>query len=369
MPTITTIRLETCRFEREPALLLEHGGLCAHVFRYRSGVCAVKLTNAEGNLVVLPYQGQQIWSMDFAGRSLAMKSTFDEPQETRDFLSTYGAFLLHCGMRAMGNPGKADDHPVHGELPNAPFQDAWLRAGEDTEGAYLEIGGSYRHTLAFTCDYRVETAVRLYEQATTVRITVSLTNLRSEPLEYMYLAHLNFRPVDYGRLVYSAPNGEGQVGMRQPNPELISRNPAYGAFIDKVAKNPALIDVLDPTFPINPEIVLNYRYVADEEGWAHSMQVRPDGYADYVKHRPDELPQVVRWIARTGHEQALGLALPATATAEGYSAEKRKGNVRQLASHQSISFHYEAGLLSPEQTADMERRITSILNAEDAERL
>lgn len=361
MPTITTIRLEACRFEREPELLLEHGNLRVHVFRYRSGVCAVRLVNPEGNLVVLPYQGQQIWSMDFAGRPLAMESAFDEPQATRDFLSTYGAFLLHCGMLAMGNPGPADSHPVHGELPNAPFQEAWVRAGGDETGVYAEIGGAYRHTLAFTCDYRLETAVRLYEAATTVRVAVKLTNLRPEPLAYMYLAHLNFRPFDGGRLVYSAPNGAGQVGWRRPTAEQQLGDPEHCAFVDRIAQNPALLDTLDPAHPFNPEIVLDYRYKADEDGWAHSLQVRPDGYADYVAHRPDELDKVVRWIARTGPEQALGLALPATALAEGYAAEKSKGHLRSLESGRTVEFRYEAGLLPPEQAAAMERKIGTIL--------
>jgi hypothetical protein len=36
-------------------------------------------------------------------------------------------------------------------------------------------------------------------------------------------------------------------------------------------------------------------YLADEEGWAHSLQVHPDGSADYVRHRPTELDKSMRY--------------------------------------------------------------------------
>ena len=34
----------------------------------------------------------------------------------------------------------ADDHPVHGELPNAPYQKAHIGVGSDTRGDFLEVG-------------------------------------------------------------------------------------------------------------------------------------------------------------------------------------------------------------------------------------
>ena len=32
----------------------------------------------------------------------------------------YGAFFAHCGATSMGCTMEADDHAVHGELPNSP---------------------------------------------------------------------------------------------------------------------------------------------------------------------------------------------------------------------------------------------------------
>ena len=68
------------------------------------------MSNDRGELVMLPFQGQQIWSAKFDGRPLTMTSMFAEPRLTRSFLETYGAFFLHCGVTAMGGPSAQDTH-------------------------------------------------------------------------------------------------------------------------------------------------------------------------------------------------------------------------------------------------------------------
>ena len=50
-----------------------------------------------------------------------------------------GAFMLHCGALAMGCPGEGDDHQLHGELPNAPYQRAWLHGDEDIAMCVLGV--------------------------------------------------------------------------------------------------------------------------------------------------------------------------------------------------------------------------------------
>ena len=135
----TILHLTPAFFSERERVLVEHGPLTASTFRYDSGVCALRLKNDLGELVMLPFQGQQIWSAVFGGRDLTMKSMFTEPSPTRTYLENYGGFLLHCGVTAMGVPAGADTHPLHGELPNAPYQQASLSAGEDARGAYLAL--------------------------------------------------------------------------------------------------------------------------------------------------------------------------------------------------------------------------------------
>lgn len=361
MPHPTTIQLDSCRFTPAETLLIEHGKLKASLFRYPSGVDAVRLTNSRGQLVMLPYQGQQIWSMHMDGRNLGMQSIFDQPHPTQNFGATYGAFFLHCGLSGMGHPGPGDTHPLHGELPNAPFQKAWIACGRDDHGDYLELAGDYRHSRAFACDYTASSAVRLYDNAATVPITLTITNHRASPLEYLYLAHINFNPVDHARLVYSAP---GRGVQLMPDFEHSPQSPQYVAFIEKVRANPSLLDTLDPSHQLNPEVVLYYfDYKADRDGWAHSLHIEPTGHGGYVKHRPDELDKVIRWIVRTPNENAIGVALPATATPEGYTREKARGNIRTLVGGATTAIHLEAGLLTPEQTAAMEVHIAEVLKA------
>ena len=143
---------------------------------------------------MLPFQGQQIWSAAFGGRNLTMKSMFSEPSATRTYLENYGGFLLHCGATRMGVPAAGDDHPLHGELPNAPYQHAWLTVGEDARGAYIDLSGEYEHIVAFNLHYVARPQVRLYAGSSVFPISITITNLKKTPMDLMYLAHINLPP-------------------------------------------------------------------------------------------------------------------------------------------------------------------------------
>ena len=118
------------------------------------------------------------------------------------FLETFGGFLQHCGVLGVGGPSPKDTHPLHGELPNAPYERAYLVLGEDERGAYIGLGGGYRHTVAFSASYLAEPLAKLYAGETLFDVEMTVTNLKASPMELMYLMHVNFKPVDYGRLVY-----------------------------------------------------------------------------------------------------------------------------------------------------------------------
>lgn len=359
--TETLIHLNSADFTEKEKPLVGHGPLRASVFRYDSGVAAVRIANEFGELVLLPFQGQQIWSAAFGGRNLTMKSMFTEPRPTRNYLETYGGFLLHCGVTAMGVPGQNDTHPLHGELPNAPYQRAWLVAGEDERGSYLALSGEYEHIIAFNAHYMARPEVRLYAPATLFSAIIAIENLRPQPMELMYMAHINFRPVDHGRLVYSAPCVPGKVRPRTDIPSHMKFPDGYAEFLQQLVQHPELHNVLEPGLPFNPEVVLFLDYQADAQGWAHSMQVHPDGSADYVAHRPDQLSKGVRWISRPGDQDALGIVLPSTAEPEGYHAEKAKGNIRTLDANQSVTFEVVTGYLAPDEVAPVAQRIEEIL--------
>src|SRR5690606_12334717 len=126
-----------------------------------TGVCGLRLRNERGELVLLPFQGQQIWSARFDGRDLTMKSRFEEPRPTQNYLETYGGFLLHCAATAIGVPTGEDTDALHGELPNAPYHRAHLVLGEGEQGPSIGLGGEYQYTVAFAHNYVARPLVTL----------------------------------------------------------------------------------------------------------------------------------------------------------------------------------------------------------------
>lgn len=353
----TIIHIAPSFFTEKEKTLLEHGSLWVSAFRFDSGVCGLRLKNERGQLIMLPFQGQQIWSAEFGGRNLTMKSMFDQPRPTRVYLETYGGFLIHCGATAMGAPSKDDTHPLHGELPNAPYQQAYLVVGQDEKGAYIGLGGQYRHIVAFNHNYVAEPLVKLYAGASLFEATMTITNLKRSEMELMYLAHVNFRPVDNGRLVYSAPCTPEHVRVRKNIPSHIRTLPGYVEFIEELSRHPEKHNLLAPGLLFDPEVVFYIDYLTDADGWAYSMQVHPDGRADYIRHRPAQLDKGIRWISRTADQDALGLMLPATAEPEGYTAEKDKGNIKVLPAGGRFRCELEISALTPDEAERMEEQI------------
>jgi hypothetical protein len=148
-----------------------------------------------------------------------MKSMFPEPVATDDYLATYGALFIHCGVTAMGNPGPTDTHPLHGELPNARYQQAALIAGTDADGPFMALSGLYRHTVAFKHNYTAEPILKLHANSSRIQLELTVRNLKRTPMELMYLAHINFRPVDYGVLVDTTSRSPDRIRIRPAAPD------------------------------------------------------------------------------------------------------------------------------------------------------
>ncbi|MBX6321012.1 MAG: DUF4432 family protein [Rhodospirillaceae bacterium] len=362
VPDPAVVHLRPAQFGEAETVLATCGGLTASTFRYPSGVAALRIENRDGHIVVLPFQGQQIWDAVFRGRRLTMGSMFEEPLPTRNYLATYGAFFLHCGATAMGNPGPEDRHPLHGELPNAPYRRVWLAVGRDGDGPFMEVGGAYRHVVAFTHGYEAQPRVKLGAAGGRVRLTMCIDNLRRAPMELMYLAHINFRPVDGARLIDTVPDDPRHMRVRTSVPAGLALSPAHRRLLEAVGADPALHRAIEPGRAIDPELVLALDCRADAAGWAHAMQLHPDGSADFVSHRPDELGCAVRWISRTGDEEALGLMLPATAEADGYTAEKAKGNLRVLPPLGRFTCTVAFGALDADEAAALRQRIETVMD-------
>lgn len=356
----TTIHLQPSFFSEREKTLAEFGTLRATSFLYPSGVHAIRLTNELGEMIVLPFHGQQIWKLAFFGRDLTMKSLFPEPRDTRAYLENYGAFLIHCGATAMGVPAAGDAHPLHGELTHAPYQTAELVIGRDERGDYLGVTGSYDHAIAFGSHYVARPTVKLYRNSSRVPVNLEITNLNNTRMELMYMAHANFRPVDDARLEYSARVSPETVRIRTSIPSHVNPTPEYLAFLNDLSRNPSQHHVLRPGLAFDSEVVFYIDYLADQRGWAHAMQILPDGSADFISHKPAQLRKGVRWISRTPNQDCFGLNLPATAEPEGYTAEKAKGNVMLLEPHATWRMDLEVGALEKNDAQNMSADIAAI---------
>ena len=360
-PSEIFIHLSPSFFSESEKVLAECGELSASAFLFKSGVAGLRMKNALGEIVMLPFQGQQVWSAAFYGRNLTMKSMFTQPYPTRVFLDTYGGFLQHCGATAMGGPSKEDTHPLHGELPNAPYQKAYLLIGQDERGEYLGLGGQFQYTVAFSHNYLAEPLLKLYRDSSLLRVTMTITNLKHSEMELMYLTHINFRPVDNGQMVYSAKLDPQHVRVRTSIPSHIRPKAGYKEFIAELKDHPERHHVFTPGLMFDPEVVFFIDYLADAEGWAHTMQIHPSGEADYVRHRPSQLDKGVRWICRTADQDALGMIEPATAEPEGYLAEKAKGNIKVIPPGGIWRCEVEIGALRPEEVKRVEERVRKLV--------
>lgn len=339
------IHLKKDFFSEKEFVLLENKSMRATCFRYSTGVEAVKVENSKGYFIILPFQGQQIWRAGFLGHELTMKTMFDEPVLTLDFMETYGGFLLHCGINSMGAPD--DSHPQHGEAPNAVYQKAYIECGED----YIAVGGSFDYDVSFTRNYTLSPECRLYEDDTVLKLHVQLENRRTDPMEYMYLCHINFRPINEAQLMYSADYDREHIKVHKIIGDDVPEAQAMELreYMEQLEAVPAKHHKIGAPGQIyNPEICFTVMYKGDEQGRGYTLQKTEDG-ACYVSHPVDVLPYVIRWMSRTGDEDACGIALPATAEHLGYQYAKRNGQIKILEGGQSISFDIEAGWLESER--------------------
>jgi hypothetical protein len=352
------IDLRAVSFGEKERPLAEGGGFALSTFRYESGIAALRVKNRRGEIIVLPFKGHQIWRAIFDGRDLTMKSMFEEPVPDVPYLETYGAFFIHCGATVIGPPGPTDRHGLHGELPNAPYQNGWVEIDE-AKGT-CAISGTYQYTVAFSTNYLATSTYVMGADSTLIDASLEVANLKKTPMDLMYLAHANFRPVDHGELIYSAPYTAEAVRVRTSIPPHISPKPGYPEFLNELARNPKLHHVLKPELAFDPEVAMMIDMRAGKDGFAHALLKRPDGTSDYMRYRPDQCSQCVRWICRTPDQDAIGMAFPSTSGVEGLAAEKKAGRYVTVEGGRSWRVDMRLGALSKDETAAVVKEIERI---------
>jgi len=343
------IELKKHYFTTSENNLISYGKLSASLFTYSTGVEGIRISNAVGNVELLPFKGQQIWRAFFHGRELSMKTAFQSPPATTNFLQSFGAFMVHCGASRIGGPEPGESFPIHGHLPNATYEKVYLIGGSDSKGNYLALSGEYRFIEFFGNQYLAHPEVKIYENSGLMDIRMAITNLAQTDFELMYLCHINFRPINGAQLHYTAPYDAKHVRVRTSVPSHIKPPTGYAEFLDSLAQNPSLHHTIRETDSYDPEAVFYIQYSPDANGFCHTLQVHASGEADYVCHHHQNLPCALRWISRTPNHDAIALVEPSTCEADGYANEKEKGNIRIVKPGETYTMQISAGALNVDE--------------------
>lgn len=261
----------------------------------------------------------------------------------------------------MGCPTEADNHPLHGELPYAPYDKAWLYSGENKRGAYIAVSGSYLYNRGFGPCYSSVPYVKVYSGSSLLEISVTIENLANDSMELMYQAHLNWSPIDYGRIVQSYGWTPEDMELRMSVPRHFEVAPEYRSFQEKLKKDPGLTQVLRPEDAYCPEVCFYmHNPKTDSDGQVHIMQVHPDGCADLLLYKPSECEYGIRWISKTPNQNGLGLSFPSTCYPEGYTVEKNASRVKILCPGGKFSCTLTAGALTPAEATREEEIIKTL---------
>jgi hypothetical protein len=354
----TTIALERSYFVAREREVLRHGELSATLFRYDTGVEAIRLANGRGSVTVLPFLGQMIWRANFDGVELAMQSMFDQPRPATIIVETYGCLAYHAGLLRNGVPTAEDDHLLHGEMPCMPMDAAGLACGTDAAGDYLAVTGLRDYAMGFGAHYEASPRVVLRAGATQFDVVMEARNLSAAPMDLMYICHANFAFSDDARIVQPVPFDPAHVVTRTAIPGHVRPTEDYRALLGTLAENPARMERLSEPARYDPEQVFYIEGLQPgQDGLVRFMLARPEGDGFLVAYDPVTMPHCIRWILHNSDQRTAAFAMPGTCEPEGFSAEKRKGHVRSLAGGQRVVFTTRLGYLNPDDAAAEAARI------------
>ena len=358
---MTKVHLQRALFGEKERVFLESDGIEVSLFRYDTGIEAVRLANRRGYVIVLPYLGQMLWDASFEGVRLGMSHKYPAPRPAKTILDTYGCLAFHSGLLRNGCPGPQDDHILHGEFACATLDSAALELGADAQGAFVRLTGTYEYIAGFGPHYMARPSVTLRADGTLLDIGMAVENRGGRAMDLMYMCHINLAFVEDGHIVQAAPYTPANVVARTAIPGHVQATPQYRALIDELARNPGRLEYLDASLTYDPEQVFYLHNLRrDAAGQTHVMMRRPEGDGFVVSFSPDEFPFPARWLLRNADQSVAAIALPATCHPEGYLAEQRAGHVRSLPSGATANFRVRTGYLDSAAAATLDATIRSL---------
>lgn len=337
---ISKIFLDKSFFSDNPKKIIENANFTVTLFKYASGIEAVRLANSRGYVVVLPYMGQMIWDLQFDNIDLKMKNMFTQPKPAQCVVDTYGCFAFHSGLLANGCPSQNDSHSLHGEMPCATMDQAWLEISDKN----IAISGSVEYVQGFGHHYQAVPLVRLGANETQIDISMSVKNLATVPMPLQYMCHMNYAYVANGEIKSNLP--DNAFALRESIPAHVQPTPKWLAFNDNIKAmqqaGKSLVKLDNPEM-YDPEIVFMADEI-DQYGDKATFEITsPEGYTFSTEFSTKDFPSATRWLLYNGDQQVAAFVLPGTCRPEGFLAAKQAGTLIMLEPGEKRNFNVRTG--------------------------
>ncbi|MCK3654627.1 DUF4432 domain-containing protein [Pasteurellaceae bacterium Macca] len=331
------VYLYPSQFSEKERLIFQNDQFSVTSFLYPSGIEGVKLTNSQGHLIVLPFYGQIIWEAHFKGHNLTMKNMFKEPKIGSSIIDTYGCFAFHSGLIRNGCPSPADDHPLHGEMPCARMDKAWLIVDENSIG----IGGEVEYVKGFGDHYLAQPEVILPADSSLFDIKMKVTNLANVDMPLQYMCHINYCYEHNATFSQNIP--DEAIQLRESIPAHVKPTPEWLAFNEQL-KQQGTISRLDQPEMYNPEIVFFMDNLSQHQKELSFRMHSPKGHCYVTTFSSEEFNFATRWILYNADQQVSAFVLPATCRPEGYLAAEKAGTLIYLKPNETRSFSVTTGV-------------------------
>ncbi|MBY5948405.1 aldose 1-epimerase family protein [Photobacterium rosenbergii] len=333
-----TIPLSKAQFGQQEQILIHSEHFKISGFKYNSGIEALKIENTKGYLTILPYMGQMIWDAKFLGENLCMENMLSEPKQSNEIVATYGCFAFHSGLIRNGCPSPEDDHPLHGEMPCAKMDKAWLEVDEHR----ITIKGEYEYVMGFGDHYLATPSVSIEKDASLFEIKMRVQNLASVPMPLQYMCHMNTAYFPDAKMVQNIP--DEAVKLRESIPGHVKPTPQWLDFNDTLKTQSTPIKQLSTPEMYDPEIVYfmdNLSQFTDEAKF--EMEIA-GGKVLITRFDTAELNYATRWILYNGDQKVGAYVLPATCRPEGHLSAKESGTLIHLQPQEVREFTVTTGI-------------------------
>lgn len=332
-----TIELQRDFFKENRKVFFENSEFTVTLFRYSTNVEAIEVTNSRGKMVVLPYLGQIIWDLSFDEIDLKMKNMFSEPKNVTEIVDTYGCFSFHSGLIRNGCPGPEDDHTLHGEMPCADMDKAWL----EITGESIKIGGAKEYTKGFGHHYLAKPSVTMQAKTTFIEIGMDVKNLAGTEMPLQYMCHMNYAYLEDALMQQNIP--DEAFKLRESIPGHVHPTKKWLEYTEELKSGEQQLSTLTKPEMYDPEIVFFADQLRQYQKEAEFEMLSPNGVTFFTKFSTEEFNYATRWLLYNEDQQVGAFVLPGTCRSEGFLAAKEAGSLIMLAAGEEKSFKVITG--------------------------